>query len=111
MKFPKHCADASQSLQTIATVVDSMEAHLLELEEDRHNTDLLTHLVQELFMTKSLSEGILHEHLHFIEQEEAGVAEAIKLAHDELMRRAWAVRHDLEILTKVARPRAVQLVG
>lgn len=111
MKFPQHCADASRSLQSISKVVDSMEAHLLELEEDRQNTTLLTHLVQELFMTKSLSEGILHEHLHYIEQEEAGVAEAIKLAHDELMKRAWAVRHDLEILTKVARPRAIQLVG
>lgn len=103
MKFLEHCKAASVRLQQIFEIIEDLEASYARLEEDRSSTDLLTHIVQGLFKLKSLSEEILHAHLPFIQGEEASVAKAIQMAHDEFMRRAWAVRHDLEVLTKVAR--------
>lgn len=99
MKFPQHCAEASRILRELSDKAGQMESRLLELEEE-WSEESLTLLVQDVLGAKSLSEEILQHHLPALEvEEEAPVAEAIKIAHEELQRRVWGVRHDLDVLT------------
>ena len=104
MKFPQHCREASLLLQKLAKLANSLERDLCRLEDARgdETTTLLTRLVHDILGANRLSEDILHAHLPFIRQEEAAVGEAIKIAHDELTRRVWGVRQDLEVVTKTA---------
>lgn len=104
MSFTQHCAHASAALLALSTRVQNMEIQLLRLDKDRRDTDLLTMVVTGLFETKDLSEELLHQHIPAIRSEEPAVATAIEIAHQELMRRYWGVRDDLEVMTKVNRP-------
>ena len=105
MDFKQNCQAASAALLELSTRVQNMEIQLLRLDHDRRDTDLLTLIVTGLFETKDLSEELLHNLVPAIREEEPAVSIAIGIAHQELMRRYWGVRDDLEVLTKVQRPR------
>lgn len=111
MKFVQHCTDGSAALLALSTHLDVMEKDMLELEETRHSTSLIAKIVADLFATKDLSEDLLHTYIPAVAAEEPAVALAMRIALQELMKRYWGVRDDLEILTKTTKPRGVRPAG
>jgi hypothetical protein len=101
MDFAQHCQRASEKLLELSTRVDAMEIQLVRLSEARTDTTLLTGIVTGLFEAKDLSEDLLHSTIPAVALEEPAVATALRIAHQELMRRYWGVRDDFEIMTKV----------
>lgn len=106
MDFTEQCTNASATLLELSTRVDSLEIQLLQLDERRNDTTLLTGIVTRLFEAKDLSDDFLHAQVPAISLEEPAVALAMRIAHQELMKRYWAIRDDLEVMTKVRDRRA-----
>lgn len=114
MKLPRMHSEALELVQQLAAIVGSMESHIVALDEDRSNNELLTVLVQEILEVKRISGEISHTYLPFLDGEEAAPSfrQAISLAHDLLMGKARGVSQDLEVLTKTKkRPTQLSLVG
>lgn len=101
MDFTQNCQRASEELLELSTRVDALEIQLVRLSEARTDTTLLTGIVTGLFEAKDLSENLLHAIIPAVALEEPAVATALRIAHQELMRRYWGVRDDFEIMTKV----------
>ncbi len=112
MSFTEHCTDASAALLALSTRIENLEIQLLRLDENRNDTNLLTVIVTRLFEAKDLSEELLHVVIPAIGVEEPAVALAVRIAHQELMRRYWGVRDDFEVMTKVKdrKPRSADKV-
>ena len=111
MSFVQHCTDASASLLALSTHLEVMEKDILELETTRDSTALIAKIVADLFAAKDLTDDLLHRYIPSVADEEPSVALAMRIALQELTKRYWGVRDDLEILTKtadrrVARPSA-----
>lgn len=111
MKFVQHCTDGSAALLALSTHLDVMEKDLLELESTRNSTALIAKIVADLFATKDLTEDLLHKYIPAVASEEPAVALAMRIALQELMKRYWGVRDDLEILTKTTRPLGIRPTG
>lgn len=78
-----------------------MEIQLLRLEDRRKNTDVLTAVVTGLLEAKDLSEEILREHIPQLAKEDPAIALVTRIAYQELMRRYFGIRDDLEALAKM----------
>lgn len=100
MNFVQHCTDGSGALLALSTHLDVMEKDMLELEETRSSDALITKIVTDLFATKDLIDDLLHQHIPRVAAEEPAVGLAMRIALQELSKRYWGVRDDLEILTK-----------
>lgn len=111
MSFVQHCTDASAALLALSTHLEVMEKDILELETSRNSTALIAKIVADLFATKDLSDDLLHSHIPSVANEEPSVALAMRIALQELQKRYWGVRDDLEILTKTTNPRTVRKVA
>ncbi len=101
MDFAQNCQSASADLLNISTRIDALEIQLVMLSDARTDTTLLTGIVTGLFEAKDLSENLLHSVIPAVALEEPAIATALRIAHQELMRRYWGVRDDFEIMTKV----------
>ena len=100
MNFSERCARASHMLEQLRSVVEKLDKEVCELEVSRHDEAILVRLVQGFLVCNRLSEEILDSQLPAIEQEMAPVGAAMRLAHEELMRRARGAHTDMEIYTK-----------
>lgn len=110
MNFSERCAHVTQLLHQLKTVVDNLDKEAGELEVSRDDEPILVRLVQGFVECNRLSGEILYEQIPHIEQDELSVGDALRLAHDELMRRARGAHTDMEIYTKLRkRPRARQV--
>lgn len=105
MGFEQNVTAASATLLELSTRIDNLEIQLLRLDEHRNDTTLLTAIVTRLFEAKGLSEELLHQYIPAVAVEEPAVATALRITYQELMRRYWGVRDDLEVMTKVRGPR------
>jgi hypothetical protein len=103
MDFTQNCQNASQSLLDLSTRIDALEIQLVRLNDARTDTTLLTGVVTGLFEAKDLSENLLHTLIPTIALDDPAVALAMRIAHQEVMRRYWGVRDDFEVMTKVKR--------
>ena len=104
MSFVQHCTDGSAAMLALSTHLDVMEHDMLELEETRNSSALIAKIVTDLFATKDLSDELLYKHIPAVAAEEPSVALAMRIGLQELMKRYWGVRDDLEILTKTKKP-------
>ena len=107
MDFSERCVHATQLLHRLKTVVDNLDNDACELEVSHEDEPVLVRLVQSFIECNRLSEEILYELIPHIDQAEyavgSAVGSAIRLAHDELMRRARGAHTDMEIYTKIRR--------
>jgi len=104
MDFSQNCQDTSTALLSLSSQVDALEIQLVKLSDARSDTTLLTGIVTGLFEARGLSENLLHTLIPAVGVEDPAVALAMRIAHQEVMRRYWGVRDDFEIMTKVNRP-------
>lgn len=111
MSFVQHCTDASAALLALSTHLEVMEKDILELESTRNSTALIAKIVADLFVAKDHIDELLHRHIPSVAQEEPSVALAMRIALQELTKRYWGIRDDLEILTKTADRRAVRPIA
>lgn len=108
MNFEQNVTAASAALLELSTRIDNLEIQLVRLDEHRDETEMLTTIVTRLFEAKGLSEELLHQHIPAVAVEEPAVATALRITYQELMRRYWGVRDDLEVMTKVRGRRAAR---
>ncbi len=110
MNFSERCIRVSYLLENLRNTVDSLDKDASELEVARDDTNLLTRMVQGFLVCNRLSREILYEQIPHIEQEEHAVGDALRLAHDELMKRARGAHTDMEIYTKTRTRRRAAVV-
>lgn len=101
MNFSERCSDASLLLSQLKEVVDRLDKDACDLEVTVDDGPLLTRMVQGFLACNRLSGELLYEHIPHIDQEEFAVGNALRLAHDELMKRARGAYTDMEVYTKL----------
>ena len=101
MNFSERCVEATRLLGHLQTVVDALDKDACELEVSLNDEPLLVRMVQGLIVCNRLSGELLYEQIPHIDLQEFAVGSAMRLAHDELMRRARGAHNDMEIYTKL----------
>lgn len=106
MNLSESCQDATLLLQRIETLVEDLDRGIDELEVTLHDEPVMTKLVARLLECKRLSADLLQRSLPAVDKDEFAVGNVIRLAHDQLMRRARGAHTDLELYTKRKATRA-----
>ena len=101
MNFSECCTEAAHLLNQLRDVVDALDKDAGELEVSLNDEPVLVRLVQGFLVCNRLSGELLYEQIPHIDLEEFAVGSALRLAHDELMRRARGAHTDMEIYTKL----------
>lgn len=101
MDFSEICRQATHLLQRLHTAVSELDRDACELEVTMDDEPLLVRMVQGFIECNRLSGELLYEQIPYIDQEEFAVGTAMRLAHDELMRRARGAHTDMEVYTKL----------
>lgn len=105
MDFSERCQQATHLLQRLHTVVSALDRDAGELEVTTDDEPLLVRLVQNFTECNRLSGELLYEQIPHIDQQEFAVGSALRIAHDELMRRARGAHTDMEVYTKLSSSR------
>ncbi len=106
MNFSENVQDATFLLQRIQSLVSDLDRGIDELETTLHDDPVITRVVAKLLECKRLSADLLHRALPAVDEENFTVGNAIRVGHDELMRRARGAHTDLELYTKRKATRA-----
>lgn len=101
MNFSERCEHVTDLLSQLQEVVDSLDRDAGELEVSRNDEPLLVRMVQGFMVCNRLSGEILYEQIPHIEQTAFAVGTVVRLAHDELMKRARGAHTDMEVYTKL----------
>ena len=101
MNFSERCTHVSMLLTQLKDVVDVLDKDACELEVTVDDEPLLVRLVQGFLACNRLSGELLYEHIPHIDLKEFAVGNAMRLAHDELMKRARGAHTDMEVYTKL----------
>lgn len=101
MNFSERCTNASHLLNQLKEVVDALDKDACDLEVTVNDEPILTRMVQGFLACNRLSGELLYEQIPHIDQEEFAVGNALRLAHDELMKRARGAHTDMEVYTKL----------
>lgn len=101
MNFSERCEHASRLLGQLQSVVDSLDKDACELEVSRDDEPVLVRMVLSFVECNRLSGELLYEQIPHIDQTVFAVGTAMRLAHDELMKRARGAHTDMEVYTKL----------
>jgi 2-phospho-L-lactate guanylyltransferase (CobY/MobA/RfbA family) len=101
MNFSERCEHTALLLGQLKDVVDALDKDAGELEVTIDDEPLLARMVQGFLACNRLSVELLYEQIPHIDQEVFAVGTGLRLAHDELMRRARGAHTDMEVYTKL----------
>ena len=101
MNFSERCTHTFHLLGQLKDVVDALDKDACDLEVTVDDEPILTRMVQGFLACNRLSGELLYEQIPYIDQEEFAVGSALRLAHDELMKRARGAHTDMEVYTKL----------
>lgn len=98
--FSSHCEAAAKDLAKLHGLAEKLEEDVAIVYEDRAGMRVLTHVVQNLYEARGLTEALMSAHLPVIAEYEKAVADIIKLTVDAVVKKIATLQDEFECMVR-----------